>query len=365
MNSTTTDSLAAVFTHPLAPFELRRFALPLLRGTEALVTIRCATLCGSDLHSYQGRRSSPTPGILGHEMIGILCALGPDGVRDFRGQPLQLGDRVTWSMVWSCGECFYCKNGLRPKCEKLLKFGHESISGNQALLGGLAEHCFLPEKTALFKVPENLPDIVASPANCATATVASAFRRVGDCRGCSIVVVGAGMLGLTACAMASIAGASHIIVLEPSEARRKIALDFGATCVLDSSAPLTQIRDSVLALTSGRGVDLCVEFSGYPEGAEMGVRLLRFGGKMVLVGATFPSRPLGIAAEDIVRRMLTLVGVYNYEPEDLETALAFLSATLGRFPFASLTSQSFTLKQVNEAFAFAEKEKAPRVAVLP
>ena len=200
-------SRAAVFHAVGQPLTLETFPIPQPQASEAIVRVRCATVCGSDLHSFYGRRHAPVPSVLGHEMVAEIVAAGPDGVSDFRGRPLALGDRVTWSMVWSCGECFYCRHGLRPKCERLLKFGHEQIVPGRALIGGLAEYCHLPQRTAIFKVPQNVPDAVASPANCATSTVAAVFRNAGPCRGQTVVIHGAGMLGLTACAMAAFNGA--------------------------------------------------------------------------------------------------------------------------------------------------------------
>ena len=220
-----TACLAAVFRTVNEPLSLERIPLPECRGREALVRIRCATICGSDLHSQQGRRHSPAPCILGHEMVGDIIAMGPEGALDYWGNPLRLGDRVTWSMVWSCGECYYCKLGLHPKCERLRKFGHEELTPGLSLGGGMAEYCQLPGGTAVFKVPDNVPDEVASSANCATATVAAICRNAGDLTGLSVVVFGAGMLGLTACAMAAAGGASRVIAVEPDTARRALRSD--------------------------------------------------------------------------------------------------------------------------------------------
>ena len=356
---------AAVFHAVGQPLRLDTFPLPELRGSEALARITCATICGSDLHSYQGRRACPVPSVLGHEMVARLAAVGPSGARDYRGQALAVGDRVTWSMVWSCGECFYCRHGLRPKCERLMKFGHEAITPDRALIGGLAEYCLLPEQTAIFKVPDDMPDVVGSPANCATATVAAVFRNAGSVAGETVVVHGAGMLGLTACAFAAAQGAARVIALEPDPARRQTALAFGADEVLDNARPEAELRRRVGELTDGRGADVGVEFSGYPEAVEVGLGLLRLGGRFVMAGATFPSRPIQLAGDQVVRRLHRLIGVYNYEPEDLERALAFLAQTQNRYPFGDLVGRSFPLADVNAAFAYAERQHPPRVAVLP
>jgi len=364
MNPLPDSSRAAVFHAPNQPLTIERFPLPALAGREAIARIRCATICGSDLHSYYGRRLSPVPSVLGHEMVGEICAMGPEGACDFQGRPLALGDRVTWSTVWSCGACYYCTRGLRPKCEHLMKFGHERIAAGRDLIGGLADHCILREGAGIFRVPPNVPDTVASPANCATATVAAVLRAAGGVESQTVVVYGAGMLGLTACAMASARGASNVIAIERDPGRAELAGRFGATIVLDGSAPADEIRQQVLDQTEGRGAEFVLEFTGIPEAIECGFHLLRFGGRFVMAGATFPARPIALPAEQIVRRLLRLEGVYNYQPEDLATALDFLSANVSRFPFESLIGGAFPLDQVQEAFAFAESARPPRVAVL-
>ena len=84
-----------------------------------------------------------------------------------------------------------------------------------------------------------------------------------------------------------------------------------------------------------------------------------------MAGATFPSRPVQLLGEQLVRRLLHIIGVYNYQPEDLETALEFLARTQGRYPFADLVGKEFSLKDVNAAFDYAERQRPPRVAVIP
>jgi alcohol dehydrogenase len=242
-----------------------------------------------------------------------------------------------------------------------MKFGHEAMTPNRALIGGMAEYCWLPEDTAIFRVPSNLTDSVASPANCATATVAAVFRNAGSVKNQIVVIHGAGMLGQTACAMASHTGASKVIALDHNSHRCTQSLKFGAHLTLPPDQATARVHD----LTSGRGADICLEFAGQPESFELGINLLRVGGKLVLAGATFPAKPVPIQAEQIVRRMLQITGVYNYSPEDLEAALAFLSATVIRFPFDELVGATYRLKEVNAAMDFAETKRPPRVALIP
>ena len=202
---------AAVFLDPGQPLEMRSFALREPRGQEMLVRVTFCTLCGSDLHTFTGRRQTPTPTILGHEIIGRIERFGPDAPRhDLLGQPLREGDRITWTLAASCGACFYCTRELPQKCERLFKYGYEQITDDHPLSGGLADYCLLAPGTGIIRLPETLPDAVACPANCATATVAAALRAGGGCQGQTVLIQGAGMLGLTACAMAKAGGAAAL-----------------------------------------------------------------------------------------------------------------------------------------------------------
>jgi D-arabinose 1-dehydrogenase-like Zn-dependent alcohol dehydrogenase len=105
--------------------------------------------------------------------------------------------------------------------------------------------------------------------------------------------------------------------------------------------------------------------SGSPDAMESSIDLLRIGGRLILVGAVFPARPLSLQADQLVRRMLRVEGVHNYEPVDLQVAFEFLAETAGQYPFAELIGREFTLEQINEAVAYASKSGAYRVAIRP
>src|SRR6476660_9543883 len=122
-------ALAAIFVGHVHPLELREFPVPKPAAGETIVTITCSTICGSDVHTWHGRRNEPTPCVLGHEIVGRIAAFGPSAPRsDLRGMPLREGDRITWTLAASCGECFFCRRGLPQKCESLFKYGHSSIA---------------------------------------------------------------------------------------------------------------------------------------------------------------------------------------------------------------------------------------------
>jgi alcohol dehydrogenase len=357
---------ASVFVKPGAPLEAGRFPLPTLEPGEALVRVICCTLCGSDLHTYLGNRHGPAPSVLGHEALGRIVALGPgEPPRDGRGAPLRLDDRVSWSVAANCGECFSCRRELPQKCEQLFKYGHETCTGRRALSGGLAEYCLLVRGTAIFRVPEDVPDAVASSANCATATVAGAIRVAGGCRGKSVIIQGAGMLGLTAAAMASIGEAAAVIVGDVDRRRLEMAKRFGAIEVVDVADGGKAMKECINRATDGRDADLILEMSGGTDAVRQGLSWLRTGGQYVLVGAVKPVGSVALDVEQVVRRMWNLHGVHNYAPEDLAAAIDFLAAHSRRFPFAELVSDEFSLDEADAAFRSMVATGAIRVAVRP
>jgi alcohol dehydrogenase len=330
----TRTTIAAVFRGPEVSLDFQEIVLPDLSGSAILVEVVACTICGSDLHTMHGRREVPVPTILGHEILGRIAEFGPDAPRrDAAGRPLQAGDRVTWGVVAHCGDCFYCRRGLPQKCERQIKYGHERLRPGLELTGGLAGHCVLVPGTTVLRVPADLPDASACPVNCATATVAAALEAAGSIDGRSVLVMGSGMLGVTAMAWARTLGAEAVITCDVSPDRLALARRFGATHVCSPD----DLASVALESTAGYGVDVALEMSGAAESIEAVLPLVRLGGVVVLVGSVFPTRPVPIAPEQIVRLCLTVRGVHNYAPNHLRAALDFLAAH-PRFPFEALVA---------------------------
>lgn len=349
------------FHGPGHPLELTHLDDPTPQPGEILVRITCCTLCGSDLHTYAGRRPSPLPVVLGHEIVGRIADFGDNATTvDARGVPLAPGDRITWTIAASCASCFFCDNGLSQKCQQLFKYGHEPASAHP-FAGGLSDYVRLRPGTTCVSLPDDVPDTVACPANCATATVAGLLR--DGVAGRTVLILGAGMLGLTACAMAREAGANAIVVSDPDPTSRARALQFGAThaCTSERGEQSALVADA----TAGRGADVVLELAGVRESVEAGLALLRIGGTLLLAGTVLPTPAVALDPERVVRRMLTIRGVHNYGPTDLMRAVEFLAGPGRRYPFASLVTGSFGLEQANEAFEYARMHRGARVAVIP
>jgi alcohol dehydrogenase len=350
------ETRAAVFSGEPGKIYLRTFATPVPTGSEILVEVLACSLCGSDRHTFEGRRMVAVPTILGHETLGQIAALGPRAPRvDFENRPLKVGDRVCWAIVAHCGKCPNCLRGLPQKCLAGVKYGHEAIRPGAELRGGggLADHCLLAEGTSLVRIPEDLTADVVCPAGCATATVCAAVEAAGDLAGRTVAIFGAGLLGLTACSMARVKGASSVICVEPDAGRRQPAARFGAT----QTVPPGELSDPRL--------DVVLELSGAPEAFEAALPAMSIGGTIVLLGGVFPSRTVGVAMEDVIRRILTIRGVHNYAPRHLAQAVRFLDDHHHEYPFDSAVVSWFRLAEVHRAFEHARDPRALRVGVIP
>ena len=320
--------------------------------------VLATTICGSDLHTWEGRRHADVPTVLGHEIVGEVVASGPGCAdRDLRGRPLAVGSRVTWGIVASCGACRPCTEGWPQKCRRGIKYGHERAEGRRTLTGGLATHCLLAPGTTVLAIDDALPTAVVCPASCATATVARAVAACGGLHGAVIGVTGCGMLGLTACAMATVAGA-RVVAVEPDPVRRTLASRFGAVDALhpaDFCAGVGQAAPD--------GLHAVIEVSGNNAAFGSALEGLRIGGTMVLVGAVAPAADVPVSLESIVRRCLTIRGIHNYGPSDLVAAIDFLERHHDDFPFAELVSAWYPLDEVEAAFTAAPRRV--RVGIVP
>lgn len=359
----TASTTAAVFNGPGEPFELREIPIPELREGELLVEITLCTICGSDLHTFTGRRNCECPTILGHEITGRVVESAGD-VADMSGRILTTGDRITWSIAASCGCCFPCSHQIPQKCDALVKYGHAPLN-DYGPTGGLARHCRLLPGTSICRLPDSLDDNAACPVNCCTATAAAALRTAGSVAGSSVLVLGAGSLGLTAAAMSLQQDSDLVCVADIDESRLKRAESLTGCVALPVDGDTESVRRTLHERTNGRGADVVLEMTGSTDAAELGIDALRIGGRLILVGAVFPGRPLELSAETVVRRMLRIEGVHNYRPDDLATAVNFLENVGATSPVRTLVEREFALTEADAAFQFAIENRPLRVAVRP
>jgi len=358
---------AAVYEAPNAPFEIRKYPVRDVKDGEVLARVTMATICRSDIHSYQGHRPNPCPGILGHEIIGIVEQIGADISNDMRGDPLSVGDRVTWTEFFHHGESYPRDiKDMPQKSPGLRKYGHDLAEDDPHFLGGFADYCYIMPGTGILKLPDEISDEEATPLNCGVATMISVIDaaevEMGDC----VVVQGLGLLGLYGCAIAKARGARKVIGLDGVDSRLEMAKSFGADETIDvTSMSEDELIAKVRTLCPPDGANVAIEVCGLASVVPTGIHMLGIGGRYIVAGLVNPDDEFTVDGNEILRKWITLKGVHNYHPRHLIQALDFVMANRERFPFKDLVDSRFSLDQLDEAFSKAADRSVLRAAIIP
>merc|ERR1719336_2739481 len=273
------------------------------------------------------------------------------------------GDRITFSVADSCGVCPECTlHKLPQKCVSLMKYGHAQLSDGSGLNGTYATHIVLRPGTHVVKLPAGLSSRVCSPANCALATVVNSLDlgrlpRYGSNK--SAVVQGAGLLGIYAIAwLRKQVGMDTVFCLDMSPERLKTAEQFGAIPLLvQGGEEEYQARAQIIRSWCPRGVDVVVEMTGAKQVLSEGVQLLRNGGHYAFAGMVHPNSHLSfLTGETIIRKCLTIRGVHNYTPWNLEEAVRFLNDNRMDLKFETVLSPfNYSLENIETAFQEAQR----------
>ncbi|MCC6627595.1 MAG: zinc-binding dehydrogenase [Chloroflexi bacterium] len=364
---------AMVTVRPGAPMEMREYPVRPPRADEILVKIRIAGLCGSDLHMWRGEVPwfQPHPGIQGHEMAGEVVAFGARATTDTLGQPLQPGDRVTYSYSIPCGSCPACLHGVTGCPNRYTYRNTLTADEDPHFLGAFADYIYLQPGQWVFKVPDDLSDALVAPVNCALAQVVYGLHQIRVWLGDTVVIQGAGGLGLYAVALARDMGAGTIVAIDRVPERLALARAFGAdvTINLDDYPTKEQRVEIVRDLTRGGGADVCVEVAGVAGVVQEGLEMLRVGGRYLWMGNIVQGATATIIPHDATRRPKLIQGVLTYERWAIPRALAWLSKAQHRIPLDQMVSRTYPLDQLNDAFAQAEwlagHGQVGRIAIVP
>lgn len=339
---------AAVISRFNEPLEIRQVPIPELEPGGMLAWVEAATLCGTDVHRWHGslgvERSLPF--IPGHETCGTVAELNGERT-DLLGRPLRPGDRVLWAYP-SCGRCYYCTVARQTTlCAQKVSWGHQRIDEYPYLLGGLAEYQYAPPASAVITVPDEVGSALAASAACALRTVMSGFQQLGAIASHETVVIqGAGPLGLYATAVARDHGAYRVLVVGAPAMRLKVAEEFGADAVLDlervsdPNERIAWVRDQ----TGGRGGDVVMQVASGEAVAE-GLHMVRPGGRYVSIGGG-GRNPVPLEA---LGRAIRYVNIQQAEPRHWLQAVDFL-ASRRSIPFERIITGSYDLEQASEAF---------------
>jgi S-(hydroxymethyl)glutathione dehydrogenase / alcohol dehydrogenase len=334
-------------------------------GREVLVDVRASGLCHTDL-LFATHNFVPTPAVLGHEVAGIVADIGPDVVQ------FHVGDHVVGSLAQTCGGCARCLSGRSFQCRhpettvrrstdapRLSRNGVGLFQGFG--LGGFAERALIHENQ-LAVVPKELPFAQAALLGCGVVTGAGAVLNTANvCAGDTVVLFGAGGVGLNAVSGARIAGASKIIVIDIQAKRLEEARRFGATDVIDSTKakPVEAVRDLL-----PEGADHVFDFVGLKAVAEQGLAMLGVGGGLYLVGVAKPEVEIAVNIVSAIGGQQRIQGV-NFGSTNFKRDIPMYAELYlqGRMNLDDLVSREISLRDVNDGYTALKEGSLNRVVV--
>jgi threonine dehydrogenase-like Zn-dependent dehydrogenase len=357
-------SLSAIVTQPHEDLELQPIQIPDLGPGDMLARVEAATLCGTDVHTWERSlgRGPFHAYIPGHETAMVIEEMNGPRV-DILGAPLEVGQRVLCAYP-RCGHCYWCTVAGQPSiCPNGYSFGRVRVDTAPYLLGGCSEFHFMPARSDIIRIPDEVPGALAAASACALRTVVHAFERLlwtGPVESHETVVIqGSGPVGLFALAMAQDRGAGKVLVVGDPPARLEVASKFGAheTISLANSTPEDRsqwVKDH----TDGRGADIvvqCATGAAIPEG----LSFLRDGGRYLSIGGGGGMSVQSFNSHGFIITVRSGEGRHFYQ------ALAFLASRRKEFPFELMITGEYTLDKTSEALRAMSEYREVKPVIYP
>jgi len=363
---------AAVPREPGTPLAIEQVELAAPGPGEILVRVEAAGICHSDYHYMTGDITCPLPVVLGHEGAGIVEELGPGG-----DGTVAVGDRV--ALMWRprCGWCVPCITGNPVLCQSgprqaatggLLDGTSRLSRDGEQLHHFLGVSCFadrvVVSERSVVRVPDGVRPEIAAIAGCAVITgVGAVLNAVGECAGESILILGAGGVGLSSVMGARLAGANPVIVVDVDPEKLELAKRLGATHTIDARAGDTV--EQVLAIAPG-GVAWAIEAIGRSATLQQAFDCLEPAGTLVAVGLGRVGDTFAIPVNTLVQRQKRIIGsLYGSANPLVDLPKIFGLYLAGRLPLDELIGTTYPLERVNEAYdALAHGSVGRAVVVL-
>lgn len=314
---------------------------------EVVIKNMVCGVCGTDVHIFHGEPGSADvnpPVVLGHEYSGEVVEVG-EGVT-----ALKPGDHVTVDPNIYCGECVYCRNGKKQLCETMQAVG---VTRD----GGFGEYSLVPAAQA-FKLGDSVPyeaGAMAEPVACCLHGIDLAGIKAGD----RVCIVGGGAIGLIMLQLAKLSGASSLVLSEPNEKRRQVALSLGADAAIDPTAPDAK---SAYEAALGDGADVVIECVGNNAAVKSAFQLAKKGATIVLFSVPKVEATFDLPLFDVYKKELTIKGSF-VNPDTHERAVRLINS--GKLDFTSIITHRFALDQLPEAIAMQMSSESIKVVVCP
>jgi threonine dehydrogenase-like Zn-dependent dehydrogenase len=302
-------SLAAVY-YGNRTIRVEEIPVPEIKSDEILVQVKACGVCGTDVHIFSGAKGAADcvpPKVLGHEFSGIVAKTG-SSCKDIRE-----GDRVVIDPNDMCGRCIFCRSGKGHFCENMIGIG-------TTVNGGFEEYCAVREKQAV-KISKDLSFDEASfsePVSCCLHGIDLAKIKAGS----TVLIIGAGPIGMIMLQLARISGAAKLIVIEPVESKRKLAKKLGASVTAD---PSSEDVGSVLRNKGIYHIDTVIECVGAKQTMQNAVSYAGKGATVVFFGLTSPECTVEIKPFEIFQKELTITSSY-INPYTIARAVSLLES---------------------------------------
>jgi len=346
--------LAAIYNN--FGLQLRERIKPKINSGEALLKVSAATLCGTDLRILdEGHEKIPqgTELVLGHEFTGYIVETGKDV------DCLRLNQRVVVAPNIGCGRCEQCLKGSNHRCPEYKAFG---IS----LDGGFAEYVRLPasaiQRGNVIALPGNLSDkesVLIEPLAACYNALTSCYLKPGE----SVLIIGAGPMGVLNLMLAHLFGASMVIVSEISQLRRELAKKFGADVVIDPvKAPLER---EIKKITKGKGVDVTIVAVPSADAQRQAIEVAAIGGRVNFFGTLPQNERIKNFPSNLLHRRQILVtgtsGASNIQFREVVNIIAFKKLHL----LSEVITHQFALNQIEEAIKVARSGEGLKIMICP
>ncbi|MDP7643145.1 MAG: zinc-binding dehydrogenase [Anaerolineales bacterium] len=317
---------------------------------EVLVKTRACAICTWEKRAYTGADTRFYPLLGGHEISGVVKAIGEDA-----GDGLEVGDSVSVSGLTRCGKCYSCRMGRDNRCDNTWQKGFKP--GTPIGPGGLASHK-MAKAYQIFKVPADTDLIevsLAEPLACVLRSIKKAQVEAGD----FVVVAGGGVMGMLHLRLAKRRGAT-VIVSEPDEGRRQRALGFGADHVLDPAED--DLVESVKEITAGRGAQAIFDAVGKVPILESAIGALGKGGRLHVYARVYPKgEPITIDPNIFHDKEIVLTGTMSQSREDYVQAAEMIARHA--IDLQPLISETYPMAQIKEAFEASTRLENYRIVV--
>jgi L-iditol 2-dehydrogenase len=355
---TATMSKAAVVREFGVPIEVEEVPVPeQIEPGALLVEIEVASMCGSDVHLWDGALGNTLnpklPCILGHEMVGKILEFGDGPKRDSMDQELKEGDRVVFTHA-SCGRCYQCLGARKPSLCPYRKF-YQAVGCTDYpyVTGGFSQYCYVFPNSGRIRVPDGVKSTWATAASCAMRTSMQGLRRAGKLEATeTIAIQGSGPLGLFATAIARMQDPAKLIVIGAPDERLDVAREFGADEIIsieEFTTPESRV-DRVKEVTRGLGADVLMEVSGAAGAFYEGIRAANRGARYIVIGQVGGDLT-PVPAYEVTHKQLDIRGVWSAEADSYYLCMLFLDKYKDRFDWDKLTSNHYSLEQMNDAIA--------------